>query len=227
MSAGTTCELCYREMGDDAYACTGCSMALVDALRIVIDGLDTDLTDALAKQTAFSTGHSGNKPTKASAAPMPIDPRISESASVLRNTMTTWVRLIHGDLGRGELPADTLPAMARWLTPLAGWIRHAAYAAELIDEVVAAIKQAQRAIDLPIRRVPLHVECGEITLVEETPVPCGGALHVVLAPGLAMDKQVRCDVDPHHWTTVERMELQRRRAGRVWRHLTNRGTLAS
>ncbi|GAA1766068.1 hypothetical protein [Streptomonospora arabica] len=162
-TTGTPCHLCGRPSGDDAYACTTCAETLRDALREITGedlphGLADDLDTALAKQ--------GTKPerdgarTKASEVPLPIDVRASEAAGVLRNTLATWVRVVHEDQPK-PLPVDALPAMAGWLLPLCGWLRGRDYGPECIDEITHAVQQARRAVDIPA--VSVYVgpcECG-------------------------------------------------------------------
>lgn len=162
---GATCQLCARPSGDDAYACTTCAEQLADALKEVTGeglphGLADDLDIALAKQ-GTKPQQDGTKHTKASEAPMPIDVRASEAGHVLRNTLTTWVRLIHGEGSRRPLPEDTLTGMAAWLLPITGWLRGRDYGPEAIDEITDAVKQAKRAVDIPA--VAVYVgpcECG-------------------------------------------------------------------
>lgn len=213
------CDLCDRASGDDANVCTRCASEAAAALRTVAEWLANDLVAATAKQTALGTGQSGGKPTKASEAPMPLDLRASEAASVLRNTLVGWVRVVHDELHPGHLPADTTAAMAAWLAPLVRRARITPWGAELVDEVTAAVDQAMRAVDRPIRYVPLPSTCRMMTLDGQTPRPCGGALRAVVAPGLPIDGQIRCAESRDHTTTLENEEKARRRAARVKRHL--------
>ncbi|MBV2364278.1 hypothetical protein [Streptomonospora nanhaiensis] len=149
---GTPCHLCGRPSGDDAYTCTTCADTLRAALREITGhglphGLDTDLDIALAKQGTRPPD--GGRPNRACETPIPIDLRASEAAHILRNTLSTWVRLIHADGSARPLPDDTLPAMAAWLLPLCGWLRHTHYGPEAIDEITTAVAQARRAVDTP------------------------------------------------------------------------------
>lgn len=234
---GRPCDLCARPSGDDAYACTTCTHRAATALRSVHDWLAEALEDAVGKRTALGGGKAGGKPTKASEAPLLIDLRAAEAAAVLRSTLSTWVRLVHaevhvditgpacrscrhrtcGALRAARLPEDTLPAMATWLAPLIGRARRRPYGAELVDEITAAVTQATRAVDSPIRYVPLPGACRMTTLNGDTPMVCGGALVSVVAPGLPTHGQVRCEVSRDHTTTVEIEEKARKRAARVMR----------
>ncbi|MUL39614.1 hypothetical protein FZ103_00195 [Streptomonospora sp. PA3] len=208
---GTPCHLCAHPTGDDAPVCTRCAGQCATALRQVPD-LVADLDDATGKQTRFGSSHGGRTPR--AEVPLPIDPRAAEAAAVLRSALVGWVRVVHGDRG-GSWPSDSLTAMAAWLAPVIGWARHADYGPDLVDEILAAVGQARRAVDRPTRLVPLHQSCRAVVLDGQTPVPCGGELSAVLAPGLPADGQVRCSSgDPEHTTTVQAM-MDRRRGARL------------
>lgn len=141
------CDLCDRPSGDNARVCTTCTGQATAALRQVSEWLADDLVDAIAKQTALG-GRGGGKPTKASEAPLPLDLRASEALAVLRNTLSTWVRVVAAD-HHGSHPTNTTGAMAAWLAPVIGWARGQDYAPELVDELLAAVAQALRAVDRP------------------------------------------------------------------------------
>lgn len=213
---GTPCQLCARPTGDDATVCTSCAQQAHNALRQVhgdgrTHGLDVDLDIAIGKAAEFGDG---GRRTRGADTPLLIDPHASEAATVLRSTLVGWVRVIHDDLG-GTWPSDTLAAMARWLAPLCGWVRHTPYGADMVDEILAAVAQARRAVDRPTRRVPLHTPCRAVHLDNGAPVPCGGELVAIIAPGLPIDGQVRCTTgDPGHTTTVVAL-ADRRRAPRL------------
>jgi hypothetical protein len=135
-------------MGDDATACTTCAQKAAQALRRVAEWLADDLVVATSRQTALGGSRGGGKPTKASEVPLPLDLRASEALAVLRSTLVGWVRVIAED-HTGSHPADTVKAMAAWLAPVIGWARGAEYGAELIDEILAAVAQAVKAVDRP------------------------------------------------------------------------------
>lgn len=215
MASGALCQLCARPTGDDATACTTCAHRATQALRQVSEWLADDLVTAIAKQTNLAAGSTGGKPTKASEAPLPLDLKASEALSVLRSTLTGWVRVIAAD-HHGSLPTNTTKAMAAWLAPVIGWARSAEYAPELIDEITAAVGQAVKAVDRPIRRIPIPATCRHITLDGHHPVVCGGQLHAIIAPGHHADGQIRCENSREHTTTVGAF-TDRRRGARLTR----------
>lgn len=147
----TTCA-CGRPSGDDAYVCTHCADQTRIALRQIIDGLDADLTTTLAKQGSRPTSHGGGHGKK-SEAPLPLDLRAAEARTVLTGTLRVWVQRAHSDMPRATPPRDTMPAMAAWLLPLTGWLRHAPYGAQALDEITAAVAQALRVVDIQEERV--------------------------------------------------------------------------
>lgn len=153
MQHHTECQLCERPSGDNAYVCTGCADAARTALRHIMDGLDADLTTTLAKQGTRPTSHGGGRPGKKSEAPLPLDLRAAEARTVLTGTLRAWVQRTLTDMPKATRPRDTMPAMAAWLTPLTGWLRHTPYGAQALDEITASVAQAVRVIDVQEERV--------------------------------------------------------------------------
>lgn len=238
-----TCELCPNPIGDDAFACRSCATTATTHLRAVHEWLAEALDDAIGKRTALHTRTGGN-PTKASEAPLPIAPAALEASTVLRHTLTEWVRLVHnekntrplhGPLCRActhpscrtirdpKLPPATTAGMARWLATVPAWARTRTWGVEMIDEINAAVTHAIRAVDKPIRYVPLDAACRHTTLDGNTPHVCGGPLTAILAPGLPIDGQVRCATgDRDHTTTVHAENLAQRRSDRVRKEVLTR-----
>lgn len=211
------CDLCDRPSGDGARVCTTCTGRATAALHEIAEWLADALADALGRRTALgATTGAGSTPAKASEAPLPIDPAASEAASVLRSTLVGWIRLAREEGATAALPEDTIAAMARWLIPTVRWVRSREYASDMVDEILAAAHQALRAIDIPVRYVPLHTPCRHLTLEGQKPRVCGEPLRAVVAPGLAIDGQVRCaSGEREHTTTVAAEEQARARARRV------------
>ena len=148
----TTCA-CGRPSGDDAYVCTHCANTARTALRQIVDGLDADLTTTMAKQGTRPTTQSGSRPGKKSEAPLPLDLHAAEARTILTGTLRAWVTRIREDMPRSTRPRDTMPAMANWILPLTGWLRHATYGPQALDEITAAVAQAVRVVDVPEERV--------------------------------------------------------------------------
>lgn len=217
------CDLCGRPSGDDAPACTSCAHQATAVLTEVADWLADDLITAMAKQTALGAAGGGGKPTKKSEQPLPVDLRTSEALAVLRNTLAGWVRVLQGDGATTHPRAATVRSMAEWLAPVISWARTRSYGAEVVDEILAAHHQALTAVDRPHRWVPLPTPCRFVTLDGDRPVPCGGQLHAIIAPGHHADGQIRCSADRAHTTTVRHL-IDKRRHPRL-RDLTDRSKL--
>lgn len=104
----------------DAHLCTRCTNRLRRDLHTVPD-LVAELDTVLARDTAYAEHHGGASADK----PLPIDTRASEASWVLRNTLTTWARILHDERAvplptpRHERHSAAIPAQAEgeWTTP--------------------------------------------------------------------------------------------------------------
>ncbi|MFF4779423.1 hypothetical protein ACFY05_42070 [Microtetraspora fusca] len=168
---------CGRPVTDNATVCCSCGAELHQELVELVhdDGLADELDAALARQASLGTAGG-----RSSETPLPYGEAAAEATSVLRNTLTGWVRILDDDgrlIGpscppagaKNERPAcahpscqliivrafpdDTLPAMASWLAARIDAIRHHPAGAEAVDELLAAVRQARQAIDRPADRV--------------------------------------------------------------------------
>ncbi|GAB3209776.1 hypothetical protein GCM10027294_25530 [Marinactinospora endophytica] len=161
---GIACRLCAQPA--TGVVCAACVGRMRAALAAVhgddgLHGLDVDLDIALARQTAL--GATRGRGT--GAVPLPIDVRASEAAAVLRSTLSTWVRVLAGEMA-GPLPEDTLAGMARWLHAHASRIAAAEWADEAVDEIVHAVGEVRRAVDRPAPRILAgRCACGAVLYV--------------------------------------------------------------
>lgn len=135
---------CDRPRRGDQQICGACAGQLARALGD-IPMLATQLDISLSRQTSNSGGG------RSAETPMPYDLRASEAAYILKSTLVSWVHAISEQDNLAQ-PADTLEAMARWLLA-----RHAALcgypaAEEAVDQICAAVRNAERAIDRPAER---------------------------------------------------------------------------
>ncbi|MGH3447093.1 MAG: hypothetical protein ACRDP4_05675, partial [Nocardioidaceae bacterium] len=73
----------------DAFVCGACAGQLERDLGDV-PALVEDLDVALSRQAMFGDRAGGKSAEK----PLPIDPRASEVGWVLRNTLSTWIRVL-------------------------------------------------------------------------------------------------------------------------------------
>lgn len=99
----TTCDLCSRPMGDQAYVCSGCTAKLREDLeRVVLLAPEVEAAVARLARFGWSGGGSG-------ARPLPVDLGAASDAASVGNTLSTWAR--HVAESRGvELPRPAPPA---------------------------------------------------------------------------------------------------------------------
>lgn len=86
---------CDRPVSD-AWCCTGCIFRLEKALGNVSAFAD-ELDIVLARQTCYEDHSDRTKGSKIT--PLFFDDRASEAGWVLRNTLSTWVRLVAEERG--------------------------------------------------------------------------------------------------------------------------------
>lgn len=196
----TTCAICTRPVGDNAYICQEDTLRLERSLGDV-RWIDTELDVVLARQTATGERVGGVSVEK----PLPYDPRATEARWVLANTVTTWARIIseentpksqpigpiHHGLRCGHVSCDEIyigweahrqaqiPSVggigitAAWIASWSGWLRHHAAAEDAWDELGSAIADARRLIDTRPERVYAG-PCGGLDDVE-----CGRDLYAL------------------------------------------------
>lgn len=197
MGIDTVCTVdgCNRPVADNAYACVSCARQLREALKTIAE-LSGDLQNAVTRQTAMG----GASVARSTAdKPPPFDPKASELAGRLRNTVTTWVRHITNERGQTwpEMPivgpvcswgactahssctairwsrrVRTLGETARWLSGHLEWIRHRAEVPEIVDEFSRLAQQLTRTVDRPADRVYIG-RCGGL----EDPDACPADLY--------------------------------------------------
>lgn len=166
-----TCHRDGRPVADGAYCCSACVDQTGDNLKFIEEIAD-DLETTLTRQDRVSAGTGG----RASAeTPLPINLNASEVGARLRNTLTTWVRLVAEE--RGVSIADAFDtcggdgtwcmhercrairlggdaeisngAMAAWLRTRLGWIAHREWGPECFDELSRVAVDLGRAVDSP------------------------------------------------------------------------------
>lgn len=166
---------CTRTMPGHHTVCRACSAGLLRDLADV-PSLDIHLDLTLTRQARLGTPGGGRGGETA----LPWDQRARDARDVLRSALVGWVRALQADEERSgpacracehpscawidatRTPADTLPALARWLIrQRRGLFAHPAVE-EAVDELGDAVRQARRAIDRPADRIyagPCN-ECG-------------------------------------------------------------------
>lgn len=166
------CDHCQDRAVADASVCGPCGRRLAQELRSIA-ALVPDLDLALAKQTAF--GDRGLARPSAGPPPLAYSPAVSEVMWRLRNTLTSWARVVLEEkpareetsetplagpewpLGAPDTPpqvSQPIPTqkIALWLSWQVEWIRHHPAAAEAFDELHDAARCAHHVIDRPAER---------------------------------------------------------------------------
>jgi hypothetical protein len=122
--------------------CPSCGIALRIELTDVPDLL-TNLEITRSRQDKLTAPY--NHGPRGGETPLPYRPHVAEVVWVLHDTLSTWARVIEPSLDEGLATAD----LARWLLAHPSLVRMHPDAAQLVDEVTAAVHQARRAIDRP------------------------------------------------------------------------------
>ena len=138
-------EWCDRPVVEGHF-CMVCSDKLSRALGDV-PALWEELDTVLTKQARYAAAEA-----RRGERALPFNPEASELGWVLRNTLSTWCRLIAEERGR-TLPDDNPPAVARWLLSHVEWLRHHRAGAEAVEEITSVVKQVRKAVDRPTERI--------------------------------------------------------------------------
>ena len=137
---------CDRPVGD-GYTCQRCADRLSVALGD-IPALWEELDTVLTRQSRYSDTQGRGGSEKA----LPFNARASEVGSALRNILVSWCRMISEERGK-ELPADNLPAIARWTLGHVTWLRHHRAGHEAVEEILTAVGDLRHVVDRPAPRV--------------------------------------------------------------------------
>ncbi|MEV4096950.1 hypothetical protein [Streptosporangium saharense] len=166
---------CTRTMPGNRPICRACEAGL---LRDLADAPNLDIHLDIAFTRQAVVGGSGGRVEASDEVdpevgltlrrtPLPWDQRAREARDVLRSALVGWVRMLLVDQERigptcqacdhpsctwiaaSRTPADTLPAMARWLIRQRRALLAHPAAEEAVDEISDAVRQARRAIDRP------------------------------------------------------------------------------
>jgi hypothetical protein len=229
-----TCHRCGRPVADSAPCCTAC----VEQTRTNLDYVAAnagELETTLTRQDRVSSGTGG----RASAeTPLPINLHASDVGHRLRNTLSTWTRLVAEE--RGTTLDEAFPScsgddgswcthkrcrdsrlvsnkdMASWLKDRLGWIAHREWGPECFDQLSRCAVELQRAIDSP----PPMIALGKCDREN-----CGGELRA--HPEAAFVKCPKCrdpyDVAKRKAVLLDRANHIQRGAASLARILTALG----
>lgn len=123
----------------------------IDGGRTVY-GIASSLDQVIQRQTYIRADRADDAtPLTISETPLPYNPAASEVRTVLVGTLTFWAGAITEQ--RGLQLDDWTPAgMAKFLAAQVDWLRAQAAGPDAIDELGAAVRNAERATDRPADR---------------------------------------------------------------------------
>jgi hypothetical protein len=139
-------EWCDRPVVE-GLVCQRCADKLSTALGD-IPALWEELDTVLTRQNIYSDDHSRS----GAEAPLPFNATASELGWVLRNTLSTWCRLIAEERGK-QLPEDNPPAISKWTLNHVSWLRHHKAGHEAVEEIVSVVDKIRQAVDRPAERI--------------------------------------------------------------------------
>jgi len=151
------------QLRPDRYLCHHCTVRLRRTLED-LPSLMADLEITLARQLRIGyTDADTAWPQTTAATPLPFDLRASEAGWVARMTILANVDWVAGI--RGHTVPQSWLAIATYLTDAVDWIARHPDGPQVVDEILAATRQARAAIDRPADRVYVG-RCGALI---ETP----------------------------------------------------------
>src|SRR6266568_5100821 len=140
-------DACGRPTPDQAYVCQGHADRLERALGDV-PALWEELDTVLTKQARYAAAE-----FRRGEMALPFNPVAAELGFVLRNTLSTWCRLISEERGRVLPDTDTPAAVAGWLLHHTTWLRHHRAGHEAVEEITSAVNAIRKAVDRPPERI--------------------------------------------------------------------------
>jgi hypothetical protein len=114
-----------------------------------VGALWVELDVVLTKQARYSDAEGRGGSEKA----LPFNPTASELGYVLRNTLSTWCRLISEERGRVLPDTDTPSAVAGWMLVHVTWLRHHKAGHEAVEEIISVVREIRKIVDRPAPKV--------------------------------------------------------------------------
>lgn len=181
MSIGATGGICTVPDCDtivaEAHVCSMCAHRIAVALGDVAD-VAAELETELTRQ-----GRRGGRVGGRSAeVPLPFDVSASIVADALASTLSTWARVVWGDVLGAPAGLDDGHAAAAFLADRVEEIRHRPDGGALVDEVTAAVEAARDAVPDP--------GAGDLSALLGVCPECGTALY-----GRETVRETRCRRD--------------------------------
>lgn len=154
----TTCTACRDNPVTDTFVCTPCADEY-HGLLAEAPHIAAELAVEVAKLSRKGRQPSGH--VRRTEQPLPYSPHASAALDRLRSELVGAVRIVA--LGDTTVyPADTVPAMAEWLTRMEGAVMLRPEGGEIITGLAAAIRRGRAIIDTPPeRRFVGDCPCGD------------------------------------------------------------------
>lgn len=164
------CGACERyPVSPDHYVCWKCAGRFRNRIHDLPD-LMHELDLVITRQTRYTD----KQRISGGETPLPFNPHASEVAHVTRMTI-----LVHVDeiaRTRGESIPQTWATIEQYLRAQTGWLTTHPDGAQRIDEIIAAIDEATKAIDRPRERRYIGT-CGTLIEIDGTPIDCPEELY--------------------------------------------------
>lgn len=129
---------------DGAWLCDACEKRFTDTLADLAQ-LDDEIVTTMTRQTAaVITGGARSATT-----PLPWHEKAATARRTLHGLLATWVRFCDEEHVRGpaaDFPADTIPAMAAWLTERVHGLTLLDIGPEAMDEITDAAAECHRLV---------------------------------------------------------------------------------
>lgn len=154
----TTCTACRDNPVTDTFVCTPCADEY-HGLLAEAPHIAAELAVEVAKLSRKGRQPSGH--VKRTEQPLPYSPHASAALDRLRSELVGAVRIVAlGDAT--AYPADTVPAMAEWLTRMEAAVMLRPEGGEIITGLADAIRRGRVIIDTPPeRRFVGDCPCGD------------------------------------------------------------------
>lgn len=169
------------EAGEASYLCPACTRVLANDLR-ELPSLVSELEVTLSRQRG--TDYAGQTGGHGGETPLPIHAGAYADGWVLRNTLSTWARVLLEQGGRYS-GSDDEASIAAWLNRNIEHIARSEWAPECADEIHYIVGTMRRTVDKPPDLVYLGPCNGQALVgtdgtISESPLDsdvCGGDVH--------------------------------------------------
>ena len=118
-------------------------------------GLLADLEDSITRQAVHGTGSGGGG--RLSEKPVPFHEAASNLGHAVRNSLTTWARVLLDQNRHLQLRDITSAGIAEWLARFPGLLAMLPCAGQLVDEVIQLRRQVRAMVDRAPDRVYLGI----------------------------------------------------------------------